>query len=864
MEAWGVGRCAIGRWKVAAIAASMFSATIGGGLSPSGGIARAQEVAQKSFSIPPGPLSQALASFGKQAGLQVTYPSELTAGKQSSGVVGAATPQQALSKILGGSGLAYSFANAKTVVISGAAENAGATVEGAIPLDTIDVSGGAASGSGFQGTPDWVYETPSSVSVVSREAIKNASARNAREVLESVPGVWVNRSDIQNPGISVNVRGLYDNGRVATMVDGARQNFQRIGHYTSQRSYVDTAFIREVDIEKSGTSGVGSAGSLGGFVNFRTLEVGDVVDPGKQFGSEINLTTGTNEYHFDGSAALGFRISDRFAIVGGVAHKNVGEYKIGKNGELGPLAPTTPTFAGAETWSTFLKAEADVTEDMKLTLSWLRYQADASEGTLNPDSISYGESAQDIVNNTLSGTLHWDSDSDLIDLKASLWYNHLVNGDSYEGSNYFVPTQTDYRFATLGGSLENTSQFSPSIGAYAVGQLALNYGAEAFRDNGQSVASNSLINADPQKAAGYGGNNGSATRDVASGFANATLEHGDWLTVSGGLRYDWYQMKGDTTWYDQRQETVCTQYFWNDIVGIPTLPENDICTAYVNNNIITSFEEHVDHSGGELLPTAMVAVKPFDWLQPFIKYSHTFRPPTIGESLFSGGHPGGIGVEWAPNPDLRPETARTWEIGANVSRDGIFKADDKVRMKVVGFSRDVEDYILLGEFKRPEATRIYTSFLNVDGTTEMKGLEIEANYDAGFFYFGGSYTLLDIDWSNVEKLDTDGSLNGNSFFAPPGIKLTLDAGVRLFDEKLTLGGRMTSVVITQDDSTLISGFGYENYKVYDVYGSYEFDETATLRFAVNNVTDLACTPALGLVTHPAPGRTVTTSLNLKF
>jgi hypothetical protein len=122
MEAWGVGRCAIGRWKVAAIAASMFSATIGGGLSPSGGIARAQEVAQKSFSIPPGPLSQALASFGKQAGLQVTYPSELTAGKQSSGVVGAATPQQALSKILGGSGLAYSFANAKTVVISGAAE----------------------------------------------------------------------------------------------------------------------------------------------------------------------------------------------------------------------------------------------------------------------------------------------------------------------------------------------------------------------------------------------------------------------------------------------------------------------------------------------------------------------------------------------------------------------------------------------------------------------------------------------------------------------------------------------------------------------------------------------------------------------
>ncbi len=111
----------------------------------------------------------------------------------------------------------------------------------------------------------------------------------------------------ENPGISVNIRGLQDQDRIGMMIDGARQNFQRSGHGSTQRTYVDTAFIREIDIEKSSTSGVGSLGTLGGFVNFRTLEVDDLIAPDRQWGTQINATTGTNAYHFDGSAAAAVR-----------------------------------------------------------------------------------------------------------------------------------------------------------------------------------------------------------------------------------------------------------------------------------------------------------------------------------------------------------------------------------------------------------------------------------------------------------------------------------------------------------------------------------------------------------------------------
>lgn len=53
-------------------------------------------------------------------------------------------------------------------------------------------------------------------------------------------------------------------------------------------------------------------------------------------------------------------------------------------------------------------------------------------------------------------------------------------------------------------------------------------------------------------------------------------------------------------------------------------------------------------------------------------------------------------------------------------------------------------------------------------------------------------------------------------------------------------------------------------RVLDLYGSYKFDDVATLRSTVNNVADLAYVPALGLVTYPAPGRTATMSLQFKF
>ncbi len=819
------------------------------------------------FDIPAQRLAGALSAFNRQSGFQVTQASgDTQPGVTVNAVRGTMSPQQALAQMLAGTGIPFWFTGNRAAVIGGQhSASTDAADESFTVLAPIIIrsSRRANTGSGFQGTPDWVYETPSSVSVVSREAIKKAPSRNARDLLDNVAGVLVNRSEGQNPGMSINIRGLQDQNRVVTMIDGARQNFQRNGHGASQRTYVDTAFIREIDIEKSGVSGVGGAGALGGSVNFRTLVADDLIEGEKDWGLEVNSTVGSNGFNFDGSVVGAVRLSEDFSLLGGVSHKNIGAYKIGKNGDVELTGEVTDgddtlVFTGQESTNTFFKAEGNFTDDLNFSLSWLRNDSQSSQGAAENTGAG-GEDIQDVVNNTLTAGFEWDPDSELIDLKARFWYNHTQNDEMrnrvYNGEDWTLPVE--YRLATYGASIENTSRFNT-----ATGLLSLNYGVEAFQDDGQS-STPFMVQDGIDYSLTYTGTNPAGRRDMISGFANATLEHDDWLMVSGGLRYDYYHLRGSTSFYGSQTTTtprVCLQ--WN--------AAGTICRRWGPGGTVTTYypvETDIDRSGGAFLPTAMIAVKATDWLQPFAKYSRSYRPPTAMESLFSGAHPNTTPIQYAPNPFLEPESGNTYELGANISLDGVFSGDDTLRMKAVAFYREIDDYISFGtNVYRPETAMDYDSFVNLDGTTSMKGLELEANYDAGSYYVGGSFTWLDAEFPTAY------SYNGQSFdaapaalFVPPKTRFTVNAGARFLEEKLTVGARVTHVGDSEPAYGQLAGnYKTDKYTLLDLYGSYTFNETTTLRVAVNNVADIAYVPALGYRTLPAPGRTATLSLNVKF
>lgn len=851
----------------------------------------------RTFDIPALPVLSAISAFNRQSGLQVTLPAGAASNVTTNPVKGTYRPGDALAVMLKGTGVSHEIGEAGEAILS---QSGSAGTDGSTTLQPILVLGktkrDADSGSGFQGTPDWVYEEPASVSVVSREAIRNNPAtRNAADTLDTVAGVLTNRSEAQKPGVSVNVRGLQDMNRVTTSIDGARQNFQRAGHGSYQQVFVDTAFVRSVEVEKGGVAGVGGAGSLGGTVNFRTIETSDIIDEGEVWGAEFNGGTGTNAFRFDGSVIGGVRLSEDFSIIGGISHKNIGDYKIGSRGDLELVSEGNTIIYDRMLYSrnnvlnTLLKADWQATDDLNMQFSWLRYEADGAQGgdlggTPRRDDQRY-------VNNTATSVITYDPASDLIDATARFWYNNTANDEQRGYPDGKVPVS--YGMESFGGSLENTSRF-----LLDAGDLALHYGVEVFHDAGKTKTTALDDPNGPDGHFGFGGSNPTGKRTMASGFFNATLQHDDWLTLKGGLRYDHYNLSGSTVVQDQRivvtPPSNCLQ--WQDIDGDGT-PDPDGIWVDMDGNIYTEpgpgrefappscdlwedpggtdtvydrYPVEVDQSGGAWLPSATVAVKPFDWLQPFVSYSRTYRPPALTESLISGGHPF-VPFENAPNPNLKPERGETWEIGVNIAQDTIFTAEDSFRFKAVYFLRDIEDYISMGYIAFEPADRLYTTFVNLDGTTRMRGLEIEANYDVGHAYVGGAYTQIDTDFADSYTIDgtlgeeVENNPRPSVLFVPPKDKFTLDAGVRLFEQRLVIGVRVTHVSETTPEfGQLVGNYANDGYTTYDLYGAWTFDNQAKLRFGVSNLTDEKYVPALGTNAYPAPGRTFTASLNMKF
>ena len=171
---------------VVSISTTVFAQT--GPNAANGQRAGGEQGATRPFNIPAQSLSSVVGAFGRQSGLQVTLATPSAGNVRTNAVTGSFTVREALSRLLAGTGVNFRIAgNGRTVIIGtgqAAADLSGA--EGTTVLEEITVTGktgrNSVAGTGYQGTPDWVYETPASVSVVSREAIQSAGVRNTRDV----------------------------------------------------------------------------------------------------------------------------------------------------------------------------------------------------------------------------------------------------------------------------------------------------------------------------------------------------------------------------------------------------------------------------------------------------------------------------------------------------------------------------------------------------------------------------------------------------------------------------------------------------------------------------------------------------------
>jgi len=795
--------------------------------------------AQVTFDIPAQPLGSAVIAFAEQAGIQVFFDSGKLAGLQSRELKGPHAPQQGLRLLLSGLPVSYNFTGARRVNLERVAN-----VAGALQIDATTIESTRDAGN------EWIYQAPRSVSVITREQLDRNPPRHAADMLVETPGVY-SAVSAQDPALSVNIRGMQDFGRVNTMIDGMRQNFNENGH--QQRNgqlYVDSELISSVVIEKGPRSDVTGATSIAGSANFGTLAYDDIILPGQDHGVRLRGMTGLgghgNGVNFIGSAAVAGRFGDRLELLGARSRRSFGDYAPGSRREsFGFLTSGVQDgregitqvvdrikFSDQKQDSELFKARFALNPEQALQFTYintdLSFSNVSDRRVVNPVDGSarggdeawrkYGDASARSHSFGLDYT--FNPDSPLLDLKAKLYHVTTKNQRDTEADRPLVMegvdmTETAWRLGfcdqdpvpdswtnacpagrgsdartkidTIGFTLDNTARFAVA----GVEGFRFNHGLEYFQDRGSS---DTVYNRQGRPVGSDTNTlNPNGQRSITSAFGNLTFET-EQVTLSGGLRYDHYTLKGKTRlpvtdwsyenradYYNRRitqsinnSQRTCTSHIAPPIRGqseeqrlarqarnraracssVPAL-EASLADPTSNPRYFTSAFEgrwssnpgmrdyKVDESLDKFLPTLAAAYRPADWLELFATWGKSWRPPALTESLMEGSHPGDPFARMYPNPHANPETSRSWELGFNIDTFDLVRQGDRFQAKVAYYDTRVDNYLITSVVNTlPGRTGGLgnTMFVNNQVPMKFRGLEFEVDYDARRWYTGINYT----------------------------------------------------------------------------------------------------------------------------
>ncbi|AOA59882.1 TonB-dependent receptor [Acinetobacter larvae] len=853
------------------------------------------------LNLPAQSLQRSVEQLARQSQVEIIYVGNILNQKTAPQIHGKLSVEAALHKLLQGTNLSLRRSGETYLIVERDRPNPADKLQSQQTSTTAAVQGELAT-IVLKANDEPIDLNPArSVSVISRKQLEDRPAKHAADMLEQTAGVYSSVSQ-QDPALSVNIRGIQDYGRVNMNIDGMRQNFQKSGHgQRNGQMYIDSELLSGVVIEKGASSAMGGAGVLGGIATFNTVSASDFLTASKPVGGKIRASTGDNATDFIGSAVIAGRYENFDALLG-ISDRRLGDYYPGKKGDIGNIRVNNAT-NNYDNFTDYIKNHKvtdtnykmrsylgklgwDIREGQRLQLSYLKTETDTPNASAlkdihDPDDYSKyylgwkrtGFSQIDSQNIALDYSLKL-SDQPLLDLKAKLYYvNTKDNSDTY-------PTNilgTDGYWSTLalktyGLQLENTSRWSLSDAS----TLSLNYGLDIFYDQSSSDSNRAVAK----------GTTPEGNRLMSSAFTNMTWDYGNWLNIQTGLRYDRYRLRGTTGF---------------EIASFPYTKENP-CTEIRLSNCGGALKEYrewnINDEEGQLSPTLAVSVHPgVEWLTLFANYGQAWRPPAITETLtYGSAH--STSTQY-PNPYLKPESSQSWEAGVSVIGQNLFRDGDRFFVKTAYFDTLVDNYINLhiarvkpGIFSPSIGNAAYVNNLE---KSKFRGIELQLNYDADYFYVdlnythmigkndyctpsawmggvtytggerGNYYEIPAEDWNSSINCN-DGTIFNSSAFLP-GDRGSLTLGGRAFDRRLDAG-----VIVRYNpgyqDHSVPTNFPYladwPTYTLFDLYGNIKVNDQLTLHAAVENLTNQAYVVNFGDIQSSTLGRGRTFQAGLEY
>ncbi|MEM1426361.1 MAG: TonB-dependent receptor, partial [Cyanobacteria bacterium P01_H01_bin.130] len=403
-------------------------------------------------------------------------------------------------------------------------------------------------------TEEDVLNVPRSVTIIDREEVEQQ--RQLTSSLVDILGKLV--PGLGPPTLQNSVRGQSLRGRAALiLIDGVPQNPN--GGFFTDLNTVDVDLIERIEILR-GPSAIYGDGATGGIINIITRSA---TDQPVEFDVGANVSTGLSRVTEDGFsfgvkagvAGAGDRLDGRLLLSYDITNSffDADGDRIPPNG-----------VADTDRFGLLGKVGYNFTDEQRLELTYNYYSEDLDNTEFVTDRAVLAEEDPEKARSIRVGEVDYEEDPQQTNHVVNLTYRHedLLNSQ-FDAQLYFRDTELRQRFADLRGNtfgfpeLWQTSLDSTEWGARLQfdtdfsDRFSVVWGADYGREeNSRPVLISDVATFEDSNALRIVDRRGQTPDfDITTLglFAQATWELNDQLQLSGGLRYDNFDVSVEDT-----------------------------------------------------------------------------------------------------------------------------------------------------------------------------------------------------------------------------------------------------------------------------------------------------------------------------
>lgn len=675
-------------------------------------------------------------------------------------------------------------------------------------------------------------DAPATVSVVTAKEIENMNIHSADEALTLLPGVYTKRPGGHEPsvmGTNVVMRGIPDYSRTLVLVDGQTLNDPYIGAVTWESVPAET--IKSIEVVPGPFSSLYGGSAMGGVINIITKT------PTKR---EFSVKGGYGTDNFkSGSLVYQDRLGESVGVVLDYAYKQSDGYiqnevvikpGTGTGTAVTGAVPTTDAsgnlaylvgYKEANAWSSQnlgAKLYVDLPSESRLTLGASQFLYDSSgrnrfntylRDAVTGNPVAFGNVTVAGSRLAVGSKFLTGPDSEIKEqnrytaeyetklgkegaLKATLGYTDLPMYN-----NYFVLGST----ATLNGG-PATRMLRPSNELSGSLQASLPVSDRHYLVTGLS-SSKRTIDTITYNVSDWRDPNaiGPVQNQTAGEDTSYALYFQDEITITDHLM----------AYLGGRYDSWSTEGYIEQVAATPAPG------AYKN---VYSARSQTHFS-----PKVSLVYRPIDATTVRGSIGNAFHTPNLRDTF--GWWTPTTGYSYTPNPNLKPETVTSWEIGVEQQVGG----DTLLRATL--YENSLKDLIY-----RTQDDTLMTQGVANAGAAKVKGIELEVRQKLS----GGLTAFANVTYndSKITENSANRATEGKRMTNTPQQMANIGLQGVQGPWSGSLGGHYVGKVYANDvNADTVSGVygSYDAYFVADAKIAYKVKDSVTLSLSINNLLD---------------------------